>query len=177
MNFNKNPKPVILAALLLLVGAAVGYVRSDRTHPIPVRILFANNGGKVIFSHLVHHRDYQIDCSQCHHDRVGTQLTETDTVLACGSCHPATFDQEFADNHMDSFPDNSYCVRCHHMEFDHVLFDHEAHTGYASDCFDCHHGAEIEAEPQRCANCHKGEDSGGAHLHAVGRASELRPVP
>lgn len=157
-----NPKifQVILAAALLLVVAIVGYVRSGQTHPMPVRILFANNGGQVIFSHLVHHRDYQIDCADCHHDRGQPIETPEDKALACGSCHPNAFDQTFVAEHADTFPDETYCVRCHHTEYDHVIFDHEAHTDYASDCFDCHHGAEIEPEPQQCANCHKDENAG-----------------
>ncbi|MGE4195245.1 MAG: cytochrome c3 family protein [Pseudodesulfovibrio sp.] len=154
MHFNNNAKPVILAAVILLAGAVFGYVQSGRTQPMPVRILFKNNGGKVIFSHLIHHRDYQIECARCHHDRTGTTVTGNDKALACGSCHPNDFNPDFVDNHMDSFPDDSYCVRCHHMEFDQLNFDHEAHKDYASDCHDCHHGADIEPEPQKCANCH-----------------------
>ncbi|NDV19431.1 cytochrome C [Pseudodesulfovibrio sp. JC047] len=155
----KNTKtPVIFAAILLLVAATIGYLGSDQTQPMPTRILFENKGGKVVFSHLVHHRDYQIECGRCHHDRPGESIAKPGEALACGSCHPNEFNQEFADNHMDSFPDESYCVRCHHREFDSLIFDHEAHEEYASDCAECHHGTDIEPEPQKCSNCHEDTD-------------------
>lgn len=150
--------PVLAATIVLLAVAIVGYVRSGQTQPMPVRILFENNGGKVIFSHLVHHRDYGIECSRCHHDKAQPIVTPEDGALACGSCHPNDFDKNFVDNHMDSFPNESYCVRCHHIEYDKINFDHEAHKGYASDCGDCHHGKDIEPEPQKCTDCH-GEKS------------------
>jgi predicted CXXCH cytochrome family protein len=146
--------PVIAATIVLLAVAIVGYVRSGKSQPMPVRILFENNGGKVIFSHLVHHRDYGIECSRCHHDKAQPIVTPEDGALACGSCHPNHFDKNFVDNHMDSFPNESYCVRCHHVEYGKLNFDHEAHTEYASDCSDCHHGKDIEPTPQKCTNCH-----------------------
>jgi len=152
--------PVILTTILLIAVAIVGYVQSDQKQPMPVRILFKNNGGKVIFSHLVHHRDYQIECAKCHHDKEQAVISKNDSALACGSCHPNEFNENFINDHVDSFPDESYCVRCHHTEYGEVIFNHDEHTEYASDCYDCHHGKEIEPEPQNCANCHKGEDSG-----------------
>jgi hypothetical protein len=159
MRLKNKSKPVILAALVLVLIAAAGYVRSGQKQPMPVRILFESKGGKVVFSHLVHHRDYAVECAKCHHDRPESPVSGTDNALACNSCHPNEFGQDFVDNHMDSFPDDSYCVRCHHVEYDKLIFDHDAHTEYASDCSDCHHGEEIEPEPQKCANCHKDEDS------------------
>ncbi|WP_243547180.1 cytochrome c3 family protein [Pseudodesulfovibrio tunisiensis] len=160
MRANSKTLPVIVIAVVLLGAAVLGYVKSDDTPKMPVRILFKNNGGKVIFSHLVHHRDYQIDCAQCHHDRKPMPHGKDDETMACGSCHPTEFDDDYMAAHMDSFPDETYCVRCHHTEYGEVIFDHEAHKDYASDCYDCHHGKEIEPEPQKCANCHKDDDSG-----------------
>ncbi|WP_231856603.1 cytochrome c3 family protein [Pseudodesulfovibrio piezophilus] len=128
---------------------------------MPVRILFENNGGKVIFSHLIHHRDYKIDCATCHHDKKQKPLSQDDTALHCGSCHPNEFNEEFIASHMDSFPDETYCVRCHHTEFAEVIFNHEEHKEYADDCSDCHHGKEIEPTPQRCSHCHKSHDING----------------
>jgi Class III cytochrome C family. len=160
MRSKSKTLPIFLAAALLLGVAVFGYVKAADSPKMPVRILFKNNGGKVIFSHLVHHRDYQIDCAQCHHDRKSATVEPDGEALACGSCHPNEFNEDFVTTHIDSFPDETYCVRCHHTEFDKVIFDHEAHKDYAGDCYDCHHGADIEPEPQKCANCHKGEDSG-----------------
>nr|WP_321257249.1 cytochrome c3 family protein [uncultured Pseudodesulfovibrio sp.] len=161
MRSNSKILPVILAAILLLAASAIGYVKTSEKAQMPARILFQNNGGKVIFSHLVHHRDYQINCVQCHHEKGTDEMTmEDNKALDCGSCHPNEFNEEYINNHMDSFPNESYCVRCHHTEYEAVIFDHEEHKDYADDCYDCHHGKEIEPEPQKCANCHKGDDSG-----------------
>lgn len=161
--------PVIIAVVVLLVTAVFGFTLSSDKQDMPVRILFKNSGGKVVFSHLVHHRDYEIACADCHHDRPGEtfqasteQGPQENTALACGSCHPVAFDEDFVESHIDSFPDESYCVRCHHTEFGEVIFDHDEHIYYAGDdCWSCHHGQEIEPEPQKCSNCHKENEENG----------------
>lgn len=168
--------PVIAAVVVLLITAVFGYSGSDEKKEMPVRILFNNNGGKVVFSHLVHHRDYQIACAECHHDRAGQkfQINAPDKnkspqgqdqgrgQLACGTCHPVEFNEDFVERHIDSFPDESYCVRCHHTEFGKVDFDHDEHISYADDdCWSCHHGKDIEPEPQKCSNCHKEKEENG----------------
>jgi len=152
--------PVIIAAVLLLAGSIVGYVQTGNTSKIPVRVLLKNKGGNVIFSHLAHQRDYQLECSQCHHDKkVDGVVSQGDTVK-CESCHPASFDEQYVSTHMNAFPDASYCTRCHHQEYQGAKFDHDAHQDYANDCYDCHHDESIEPEPQKCSNCHKKESSG-----------------
>jgi hypothetical protein len=151
--------PVIIAAVLLLAGSLIGYVRTGDTHKTPVRVLLKNKGGNVIFSHLEHQRDYQIECEECHHDKKVDGVVSRGDTVKCGLCHPASFDEQYISSHMDAFPDDSYCVRCHHMEYQGAQkFNHEEHEEYA-DCYDCHHDEDIEPEPQKCSNCHK-EDSG-----------------
>lgn len=143
------PIAVVLAVLLAL--SAAGYMTPPKKEKMPVRILFQNSGGRVIFSHLQHHRDYGVACAKCHHE----QHEDSEEALPCGSCHPQAFDRDYIRDHINSFPDNSYCVKCHHAKLGELNFDHDAHIDYAvDDCQVCHHGPDIEDEPQLCTNCH-----------------------
>lgn len=162
MRAKNKTLPVLVAAIALVIAAAVGYVLPGGSQAMPVRILFNNKGGKVIFSHLTHHRDYQIECARCHHDRPQVQVSDKTGALACGSCHPQDFDKNFASSHADSFPDESYCIRCHHVEYGQLIFNHKEHAEeYADDCRACHHDASIEPEPRKCSDCHKGKELKG----------------
>ncbi|MBN2140164.1 MAG: cytochrome c3 family protein [Desulfovibrionaceae bacterium] len=147
------PKRYIPAAILtlaLLATGVAGYLVPDENQKVPVRILFDNSGGKVVFAHLTHHRKYQIACARCHHESGQDQ-----TPLPCGSCHPASFDQDYVRDHVAAFPDQKSCVKCHHAEFGELAFDHQAHKAYAGDdCRACHHGPDIEPEPGHCKDCH-----------------------
>lgn len=143
---------ISLVTAALVVVSAAGYLVPEKQHKLPVRILFDNSGGKVIFTHLAHHRDYQIPCEDCHHEG-GEHVAHS--PLPCGSCHPVAFNQDYVRDHVNSFPDKSFCVKCHHAEFGSLNFDHTRHEEYADgDCQMCHHGPDIESEPQRCENCH-----------------------
>ncbi|MGE4292814.1 MAG: cytochrome c3 family protein [Desulfovibrio sp.] len=162
----KRYLPITVVVCLLAAAALAGYLTPVKAQKLPVRILFQNNGGRVIFSHLRHHKNYQIACADCHHeansDHGQPQPANPSEPLPCGSCHPASFDKDYVAEHVNSFPDKSYCVKCHHAEFGVLAFDHEAHKEYASeDCQTCHHGPDIEAEPGHCNQCHNlaGSDS------------------
>ncbi len=143
--------PVTVLTCLLALVAVAGYLRPAPSQELPVRVLFDNKGGNVIFHHLAHHRDYEIGCAECHH-KSGEIRSQP---LPCGSCHPVSFNQNYVNQHIQSFPDNDACVQCHHAEFSGLAFDHQAHEDYyASGCQDCHHGPEISPQPQNCKNCH-----------------------
>jgi hypothetical protein len=159
--------PVLIITVLGLLGSVVAYTRSAEDPQMPVRIRFDNNGGKVLFSHLVHHRDYGVDCASCHHDRrpVGAEshtdeeISATGEVRECGTCHPVAFDENFMAGHMGDFETREDCVRCHHTEYGELIFDHGEHEEYG-ECTDCHHGDDIEPEPRKCSDCHAETDSG-----------------
>ena len=142
--------PITAAIAVLVLVAAFGYLRPVPADEMPTRILFDNTGGNVVFTHLAHHRDYGVACAKCHHAANDSKAKP----LACGSCHAISFNKDYVDEHISSFPDPTVCVNCHHLEFHSLDFDHEAHQDYAPDCSNCHHGADIEPEPQRCSNCH-----------------------
>lgn len=166
--YNRRYVPIAIAVAVLLATAAIGYMRTEAKTEMPVRIMFQNNGGTVIFSHLVHHRNYEIACAKCHHESTDPE----DQALACGSCHPVAFDEDFVENHIDSFPDNKYCVQCHHTEYGEIIFDHDEHEEYADDCQSCHHDEDIEPEPQKCADCH--ESQGDEDMPGLAEAAHAR---
>lgn len=138
----------ITTAILLAISVA-GYLTPPGKAEIPTRILFDSNGGKIVFSHLKHIDEYGEDCIRCHHKEEGAA-----TPLPCGTCHARKFDQNFAEMHMDSFAED-YCSKCHHPAPANLIFDHELHEDPTDgDCQACHHGPDIEPEPQACSDCH-----------------------
>jgi len=141
---------ISIILIILIFIALAGYLNSAGDKETSVRILIDDCGGKVVFSHLAHHRDYKISCVKCHHEKSGDQ---TDSV-ACGLCHPVAFNQNYIENHKSFFPDKKTCVRCHHVEFIKAGFDHSSHMSYADDCTECHHEPDIEPEPRACISCH-----------------------
>ncbi|MBU1248323.1 MAG: cytochrome C, partial [Proteobacteria bacterium] len=144
---------ITIVTVLLLGVAATGYLLPEKGQKLPVRILFENNGGRVIFNHLVHHKDFQLACASCHHE--GPEYQGEDEPLPCGSCHPKDFDEAFVTEHVNSFPDKTYCVNCHHAEFGELAFDHDAHIDYAADdCQACHHDENIDPDTVGCGQCH-----------------------
>ncbi|CCH50295.1 Pentaheme cytochrome c [Pseudodesulfovibrio piezophilus C1TLV30] len=96
----------IIAALFVI--AIAGYMIPVEKQDVPARIVMDNTGGRVIFSHQAHAEDYGFDCIDCHHDDIGS-----DTFLACGTCHPAEFNDDFRVNHQKAFPSDEACLRCH----------------------------------------------------------------
>lgn len=146
----KKYLPISIILILLMIVALSGYLSSADDRETSVRILIDDCGGKVVFSHLAHQNDYKISCVKCHHEKGGEQAD----YIACGLCHPVAFDKNYIENHKNLFPDKKTCVRCHHLEFFKAGFEHSEHESYADDCTDCHHGSDIEPEPQACKSCH-----------------------
>ena len=151
--------------MLVLLGlvAVFGYAIPKKQQEMPVRIHFANSGGSVIFTHLVHHREYKIACAVCHHD-----MADSQEVTACGSCHPVNVDAAYIRDHQKNFKDKNSCVQCHHLEFDTFTFDHRSHEEYVEGCSDCHHSKDIEPEPQACSNCHGDKEGTTPSLRDAG---------
>ncbi len=151
---HKRYLSISIVTVILLGVASVGYLLPEENQKLPVRILFDNNGGRVIFTHMDHHKDNQIACSRCHHESAKYQ-NENDEPLPCGSCHPLNFDAKFVSEHVSSFPDKTYCVNCHHAEFGELAFNHDEHIDYAGDdCQACHHEEDIDPDTTGCGECH-----------------------
>jgi Class III cytochrome C family len=83
---------VILAFLLFLI---VGTLKASEKQSVPEEIIFENEGyksdkkGPVEFSHLNHSEDYEVACTDCHHDyQDGKNVwKEGDPVKKCIECH------------------------------------------------------------------------------------------
>lgn len=166
----KRQLAITIATMALLGVALAGYLIPGKEQKLPVRILFENNGGRVIFSHLAHHKDYQVACAKCHHE--GPNYEEDGEPLPCGSCHPNNFDEEYVREHVLSFPDKSYCVNCHHAEFGSLAYDHDAHIEYAGDCQVCHHDTDIDPDTTGCGECHS--QAGDETMPSVREAAHQR---
>ncbi len=150
---NKRYLPIGMVCGLLVLVLVGNFARQAPSNELPVRVRLENKGGSVIFTHIRHVQYVQTmgkDCMVCHHDTPATKATP----LPCGTCHAPEFNAIFTNGHQKALPKTT-CTQCHHAELGTVKYDHEAHAnGYASACTDCHHGPEIEAEPQSCKNCH-----------------------
>jgi hypothetical protein len=96
-----------LAVILLLIGV-LAYAALPLTPPDePVRVVFKNKAGKVIFDHKEHsaYEGYGYRCEDCHHDIAG----EGERPEACGECHMP--DDEDVLNRSDAF--HALCEGCH----------------------------------------------------------------
>ena len=117
-----------LAATMFVVGVFCYAAFSAPTPDTPVRIMFQNAGGKVLFSHKIHTDDagYALACADCHHtlDEGETEVSET-----CGECHEPESDDEDVPFRKKAFHDQ--CQGCH--------------EGF---------GAGPDTGPEACAICH-----------------------
>lgn len=155
---SKRYIPITAISITLGILALIGYMLPATVQDVPAKILFENNGGRVIFSHLVHADDYGISCDSCHHE--GGDLEDP---LACGTCHPREFDDDFLFEHMEYFPDQQACAKCHEVEdgevYPDLLMDLEdiptRTNAFHGQCMDCHE--EMDAGPfgeNSCYTCH-----------------------
>jgi len=96
-----------MAAAFLLIGV-VCYAAFEKEAPEnPIRIMFKNTGGNVLFDHKTHFSEngYAIECVDCHHDIEN----EGDTPAACSECHGE--DGEDAPKLVDVL--HQQCKECH----------------------------------------------------------------
>ncbi len=57
----------VVMVVMLVVGVT-GYTMVQKTPETPIRLLYKTNAGKVIFDHKVHSMEYDISCTDCHHN-------------------------------------------------------------------------------------------------------------
>lgn len=105
---SKRYFPITILTAVLLLVALFGYLRIVPAQDNPTRVVLDNPGGRVLFSHQHHAEDLGLDCADCHHDGGSPRLPE-----ACGSCHPAVFDKNYAQAHVKTFKGSTACSRCH----------------------------------------------------------------
>jgi len=118
---------------------------------------------ELIFSHLLHVGDMEINCADCHTAiPASDQATDKNipTHNECGECH-------------DDAIENDGCSMCHvkpdkivplqSFEWK-IIFSHNKHLSRELDCVDCHRGVEKAVtltdknmpEMATCTSCHNG---------------------
>lgn len=103
-----SKKDLQIAAILIVVLLVTGitcYSSFPPPNPSePVRLMFQNAAGQVLFTHTLHIEDYGLSCLDCHHN------IEDDEVYNCSECHEATGDESFP-SRTDAF--HIQCQGCH----------------------------------------------------------------
>ena len=115
-----------LAAVLLIVGIFSYAAFSTPPPEYPVRIMFQNSGGKVLFDHRTHYSPggYGVSCGDCHHTLSEEEYADAES---CSACHEESSDDEDMPGRKDSF--HRQCGGCHE----------EFGAGPAAkDCSSCH---------------------------------------
>ena len=109
MTSQPNLKISIFVMIAFFVVGIVCYAAFSPPEPEePVRLMFQNKAGKVLFGHVEHIEDYGTDdCMTCHHN------LEDDEIYNCSECHEDTGDDD-----MPSRPDAFHlqCQGCHEDE-------------------------------------------------------------
>ncbi|PIE66614.1 MAG: cytochrome C [Desulfobacterales bacterium] len=105
MTSRQDLKVVFCIMLLFLIMGIASYASFSPPAPEePVRLMFQNAGGKVLFTHQIHTEDYGLECSDCHHN------LEDDEVYSCRECH-----EQEGDGDLPSITDalHTTCKGCH----------------------------------------------------------------
>lgn len=105
MTSKKDLQIASLLAVVLFITGLTCYAAFPPPAPEePVRLMFQNAAGKVLFTHEVHNKEYDLSCSDCHHN------IEDDEIYSCKECHEATGDEDML-GRTDAF--HSQCIGCH----------------------------------------------------------------
>jgi hypothetical protein len=95
---------VLIMAGLLITGIVCYAAFSPPAPADPVRLMFQNKAGKVLFTHQIHTDEYALDCMDCHHNLID------DDEYNCSACHEETGDDAMP-SRMDALHDS--CMGCH----------------------------------------------------------------
>jgi hypothetical protein len=105
MTSQRDLKVALCIMIVFMISGIICYASFIPPAPEnPVRIMFQNKAGKVLFTHSVHGDDYGTDCLDCHHN------IEDDETYNCSECHEETGDEDFP-SRADAF--HAQCKGCH----------------------------------------------------------------
>ena len=105
MASQRDLKVAVLIMIVLLITGIVCYASFTSPAPEnPVRLMFQNKAGKVLFTHLSHTDSYSLECLDCHHN------IEDDDTYNCSECHEETGDEDLL-SRADAF--HAQCKGCH----------------------------------------------------------------
>ncbi len=106
MTTQPNLKISILLMIIFFIAGIVCYIAfpSPESGDQPMRLMFQNKAGKVLFEHTGHVDEYDLDCMECHHN------LEDDEIYNCSECHEDTGDEDMP-SRSDGF--HMQCKGCH----------------------------------------------------------------
>jgi hypothetical protein len=146
-----------IIAVMVAVGV-VGYSIDKEEMDVPLRVLFENKVGAVVFDHKMHteERIPDMKCRLCHHLETHLQWhAQQGEVTFLHEVHSVSGGYELE------------CSECHHRDTHYtypeadqgwVGFDHHLHSTsdkYGLGCEDCHHTWEEGKHGATCQSCHK----------------------
>ena len=118
MSSQRDLKISLFVMVVLFITGIICYAAFDPPAPQePVRIMFQNKAGEVLFSHSEHIDGYGLYCIDCHHN------IDYDEVYDCSECHYETGD-EYQPSRADALHES--CIGCHE--------DYGAGPGECSSC-------------------------------------------
>ena len=130
----------ILASFLLVWGIGVLKATEVQTE-VPEEIILDSDAfetrrkGPVTFQHQMHAEDYDIACTECHHDydEDGKNVWEEgDDVEKCESCHDPSVSEGKVKKLRIAFHKN--CIGCHKRMKKEGISDDAPYRN----CYDCH---------------------------------------
>ena len=124
MDSKREKTVAYYVAVILLLVAVVSYAAYPVKAPEePIRIMFKNIGGNVLFDHKEHisEKGYGLECTECHHEIE----KEGEKPSPCGECHEAGEGEGMGPVRSDAF--HKQCQGCHE----------DAGMGPVN-CSDCH---------------------------------------
>lgn len=105
MTSQRDLKVAIFIMIVTLITGIVCYASFNPPAPDePVRLMFQNKAGKVLFTHSGHMDNYGLDCLECHHN------LDYDDTYNCSDCHESTGDESMP-SRVDAF--HFQCQGCH----------------------------------------------------------------
>jgi hypothetical protein len=108
---SKKEKTVayVMAGILLLVAVVCYAAYPIKPPEPPLRIMFKNIAGNVLFDHKEHtwEKGYGLKCKECHHD----MDKEGQKATPCGECHKAQEGEGMGPLRSDAF--HKQCKGCH----------------------------------------------------------------
>ncbi len=94
------------AVVLFFIGIVCYAAASVKTPDEPIRVMFRNVAGHILFDHKVHTDDYGIACEDCHHNL--TDKNGDEEIWRCNTCHKP--DSEDIPKSMNAY---HQCIDCH----------------------------------------------------------------
>ena len=137
---NKKFFSLLAIALGCMLIVHTGVLIAEDEEEMPEEIVLDNEGyrqnrkGPVTFSHLAHAEDYEVNCTECHHDyEDGKNIWEEgDPAYKCSECHDPVENDEEIKKLMVAYHRN--CMGCHKK----LVKEGMSEEAPYKKCYQCH---------------------------------------